>query len=144
MKNLAAARQDVHHRRHAAPASNQRSALPRFNAGRDMLIYGEKLTDGHWKKLDFILSLPKSAHHFRKDNRLFIEAVSWIVLNHESWRNLPSRFGNWPAHYLRLLDWHRRKIWRTLAHSQIEDRELRFLLNQIVLFCERFDQKKKQ
>lgn len=108
-----------------------------------MSIYSEKLTDDHWKKLDFILSLPKSVHHFRKDNRLFIEAVLWIVLNHESWRNLPPRFGKWLGQYLRLLDWHQRKIWRSLASSQIEDQELQFLLNQIVLFCERFDQKKK-
>ena len=46
-----------------------------------------------------------------RDNRLFIEAVFWIVRNRSSWRRLPPHFGKWYTNYTRFRRWTRKGIW---------------------------------
>lgn len=40
-----------------------------------------------------------------KDNRLFLEAVLWIVRTGSPWRDLPSELGNWHTTYTRFIHW---------------------------------------
>ena len=43
-----------------------------------------------------------------RDNRLFIEAVFWILRNQSSWRRLPPHFGKWYTNYTRFRRWRAR------------------------------------
>lgn len=45
------------------------------------------------------------------DNRLFVEAVLWIVRAGTPWRDLPSEFGPWNSVYQRFARWSRRGVW---------------------------------
>ncbi len=46
-----------------------------------------------------------------RDNRLFIEAVFWILRNQSSWRRLPPHFGKWYTNYTRFRRWTRKGVW---------------------------------
>ncbi len=46
-----------------------------------------------------------------RDNRLFLEAVFWILRTGSGWRNLPPRFGKWYTAYTRYHRWERKGVW---------------------------------
>jgi len=46
-----------------------------------------------------------------RDNRLFIEAVFWIVRTGSSWRSLPPHFGKWYTNYTRFNRWKQKRVW---------------------------------
>jgi transposase len=46
-----------------------------------------------------------------RDNRLFLEAVFWILRTGAGWRNLPPRFGKWYTAYTRYHRWDRKGVW---------------------------------
>lgn len=105
-----------------------------------------KLRDDQWQKLEPLLIGKKSDPGVSaKNNRLFIEAVFWIVLDNGSWCNLPLHFGKWNAAYMRFRRWNECDFWRQLAQSKLEDQELRLMLEQVVgygdLYTRRIEQR---
>src|SRR3954467_11237193 len=54
------------------------------------------LTDAQWAKMQSrYLGKPGDPGRSGKNNRLFVEAVLWIVRTGSPWRDLPPSFGNW-------------------------------------------------
>ena len=47
-------------------------------------------------------------------NRLFVEAVLWIVRTGSPWRDLPEEFGKWNTVFKRFRDWVKAGIWQKL------------------------------
>ncbi|MBI1868723.1 MAG: transposase [Methylocystis sp.] len=45
------------------------------------------------------------------DNRLFIEAVFWIIRTNAPWRDLPPEFGKWFTTYTRFRRWAKKGVW---------------------------------
>lgn len=76
-----------------------------------------------------------------KNNRLFIEAVLWIVLNKTNWRELPEQFGSSSTVYMRFRRWTECDFWRQLAQSPIDDQELVLMLEQIVHYADLYTQR---
>jgi len=74
------------------------------------------LTDARWAKME-PHCLGKTADPGRSgsDNRLFIEAVLWIVRTGSPWRDLPEHFGNWSTAFRRFSDWRRADVFAKLA-----------------------------
>ncbi len=64
------------------------------------------LTDAQWAKIEPLCS-GKSTDRGQTaaDNRLFLEAVLWIVRTGSPWRDLPKAFGNWNSIYQRYRRW---------------------------------------
>lgn len=56
-----------------------------------------------------------------RDNRLFLEAVFWILRTGSPWRNLPLRFGKWYTAYTRYRRWERTGVWRRVVAALGED-----------------------
>lgn len=46
-----------------------------------------------------------------RDNRLFLEAVFWILRTGSAWRSLPPQFGKWYTAYTRYHRWDRKGVW---------------------------------
>lgn len=46
-----------------------------------------------------------------RDNRLFLEAVFWILRTGSAWRTLPPHFGKWYTAYTRFHRWRRKGVW---------------------------------
>lgn len=64
------------------------------------------LTDAQWAKMEpRCLGKPTDPGRSGKDNRLFVEAVLWIVRTGSPWRDLPPFFGNWNSVSRRYRDW---------------------------------------
>ena len=54
------------------------------------------LTDAQWAKMEALcLGKPGDPGRSGEDNRLFIEAVLWLVRAGAPWRDLPERCGPW-------------------------------------------------
>ncbi|MEO6919417.1 MAG: transposase [Collimonas sp.] len=104
-----------------------------------------KLRDDQWQMLEPMLTGKQSDPGARaKNNRLFIEAVLWIVLNKSLWRHLPQQFGSSSTVYMRFRRWTECDFWRQLAQSKMEDRELVLMLEQIVEYGDMYTQRIEQ
>ena len=49
-----------------------------------------------------------------KDNRVFINAVVWILRTGAPWRDLPPELGCWHGVYIRLRRWEARGVWQRM------------------------------
>lgn len=74
------------------------------------------IDDAMWEKLEKLLPAPKGRHG--KDDRLFLEAVCWIIRTGAPWRDLPPDYGHWKSVYNRYSRWvklgHFNKIFEVL------------------------------
>src|SRR3954467_784332 len=71
------------------------------------------LTDAQWAKMEpLCLGKPGDPGRSGKDNRLFVEAVLWIVRTGSPWRDLPPSFGNWNSIFTRFRDWVKADVWQ--------------------------------
>jgi transposase len=48
------------------------------------------------------------------DNRLFVDAVLWLVRAGAPWRDLPDEFGNWNSVFRRFRRWAKKGVWKRL------------------------------
>lgn len=48
------------------------------------------------------------------DNRVFVEAVLWIVRTGSPWRDLPKEFGKWNTVFKRFRDWVKADVFQKL------------------------------
>jgi transposase len=84
------------------------------------------LTDAQWAKMEpHCLGKPTDPGRSGRDNRLFVEAVLWIVRTGSPWRDLPAGFGNWNTVFKRYRDWVKAGVFDRLfeACSDLPDME---------------------
>lgn len=73
------------------------------------------LTDAQWAKMEpQCLGKPTDPGRSGKNNRLFIEAVLWIVRIGSPWRDLPASFGNWSTAFPRFRDWRETDVFKRI------------------------------
>ncbi|SUO97386.1 Transposase and inactivated derivatives [Suttonella indologenes] len=64
------------------------------------------LSDTQWAKIESLCAdKVTDAGRSAKDNRLFIEAVLWIIRTGSPWRDLPEEFGKWNSVFQRYRRW---------------------------------------
>ena len=52
-----------------------------------------------------------------KDNRLFLNAVLWIIRAGVPWRDLPKEYGNWNSVYRRFSRWNQKGVWKQIFEA---------------------------
>lgn len=62
------------------------------------------------------------------DNRLFLEAVLWIVRVGAPWRDLPECFGNWNSVFRRFRRWARSGVFETIFHRLSGDPDFEYVI----------------
>ena len=83
------------------------------------------LTDVQWAKIEpHCLGKPRDPGRSGKDNRLFLEAVLWIVRTGSPWRDLPERYGPWQTVYKRFREWSESGLIERIFHELGEDADL--------------------
>ncbi len=63
------------------------------------------IDDRMWEKLEPLIINAKKAGRPAINNRLFIEAVCWMIRTGAPWRDLPPAFGSWKTTYNRYSRW---------------------------------------
>ena len=62
-----------------------------------------------------------------KDNRLFINAVFWILRTGAPWRDLPPDHSKWDTVYQRFLRWSKKGIWEKILEILANEPDLTWL-----------------
>lgn len=63
-----------------------------------------------------------------KDNRLFINAVFWILRTGSPWRDLPPDYGDWKNTHRRFCRWRDSGIWESLLERLVDDPDYEWLM----------------
>ena len=62
------------------------------------------------------------------DNRLFLDAVFWILRTGAPWRDLPPDYGDWKNTHRRFCRWRDRGVWEKLLEEVIHDPDFEWLM----------------
>ena len=62
------------------------------------------------------------------DNRLFINAVFWILRTGAPWRDLPPDYGDWKNTHRRFCRWRDRGVWESLLEVLIVEPDYEWLM----------------
>ena len=63
-----------------------------------------------------------------QDNRLFINAVFWILRTGSPWRDLPPDYGGWKNTHRRLCRWRDKGVWEFLLERLIDEPDYEWLM----------------
>jgi putative transposase len=74
-----------------------------------------ELTNAQWKLIaNLVPGKPGDKGRHGEDNRLFVDAVLWILRTGAPWRDLPPAFGEWNSVFVRFNRWSRKGVWERL------------------------------
>jgi len=87
------------------------------------------ISDKQWQRIHSLLpGKVTDCGVTAKDNRLFLEAVLWIVRCGAPWRDLPSEFGHWNSVYMRYSRWCKKGIWANLFEVLTKDKDSEYIM----------------
>ncbi len=87
------------------------------------------LPDDMWRKLEpHLPGRSGSWGGVAHDNRLFLNAVLWILRTGAPWRDLPSDYGDWKNTHRRFCRWRDKGVWEKLLETLIDDPDYEWLI----------------
>lgn len=87
------------------------------------------ISDNVWSLLEPHLPGREGAWGGRaKDNRLFINAVFWILRTGAPWRDLPGDYGDWKNTHRRFCRWRDKGVWEALLEQLVTDPDFEWLM----------------
>ena len=88
-----------------------------------------ELTDAQWRLIAELLP-GKSDDPGRTaaDNRLFVDAVLWVLRSGAHWHDLPPRYGKWKSVHTRFARWAKNGVWERIFEVLIKDRKNEYLM----------------
>lgn len=63
-----------------------------------------------------------------RDNRIFVEAVLWIVRTGSAWRDLSEVFGSWNSAFRRFSRWSAKGVWTHIFAAMAADPNFEYLI----------------
>jgi len=88
-----------------------------------------ELTDAQWRLIAELL--PGKADdpgRTAADNRLFVNAVLWVLRSGAHWHDLPPRYGKWKSVHTRFARWAKNGVWERMFEALIKDRKNEYLM----------------
>ena len=87
-----------------------------------------ELSDEQWLRVEGLLpGKTGDPGQPAKDNRLFLDAVLWIVRTGAPWRDLPERFGDWNSTFVRFNRWAKKGVWLRVFDA-LQDPDLEWVM----------------
>ena len=81
-----------------------------------------ELTNAQWQRIETLIPGKKGDKgRHGNDNRLFVDAVLWILRTGAPWRDLPPAFGRWNSVFVRFNRWSRKCVWQRLFKVLADD-----------------------
>ena len=80
------------------------------------------LSDTAWVRMaPLIIGRPGQKSSTGRDNRMFVEAVLWIVRTGAPRRDLPAAWGDWSSTFRRFSPWSEKGIWHRILAPMSDD-----------------------
>lgn len=87
------------------------------------------LNDEQWKRIAPLLPGKKGdPGRSGKDNRLFVEAILWLVRAGAPWRDLPPHFGKWGSVWKRFRRWAQKGEFERIFTELSQDQDFEYAL----------------
>jgi len=88
-----------------------------------------ELTDGQWRRIaDFLPDKASDPGRTGNDNRLFVNAVLWVLRSGARWSDLPERYGKWKTVHKRFTRWAKAGVWERVFDSLTGDPDNQYLM----------------
>ncbi|WP_300858289.1 IS5 family transposase, partial [uncultured Desulfovibrio sp.] len=95
----------------------------------DSALHRHDISDHVWSLLEPLLPGRKGVWGGKaKDNRLFINAVFWILRTGAPWRDLPPEYGDWKNTHRRFCRWRDKGIWEHILSRLMDMPDFEWLL----------------
>ncbi len=93
------------------------------------LQHRHDMSDQLWQELEPHLSGGKGkVGHPATNNRLFINAVLWILRTGAPWRDLPASYGDWKNTHRRFCRWRDSGMWEKLLEKVVKEPDFEWLM----------------
>ncbi len=87
------------------------------------------LRDDQWGRLSrHIVGDDRTGGSSGRDNRVFVEAVLWIVRTGSPWRCPPEVFGEWNSVFRRFRRWSHKGVWRRILAAMSDDPDFEYMI----------------
>ncbi|WP_284241861.1 IS5 family transposase [Neomesorhizobium albiziae] len=87
------------------------------------------LRDDQWERMSVhIIGDERTRGSSGRDNRMFVEAVLWIVRTGSPWRDLPDVFGDWNSVFRRFSRWSHKGVWWRIFAAMSDDPDFEYLI----------------
>jgi transposase len=88
-----------------------------------------ELNDQQWARIANLLPGKKGdPGRTGKDNRLFVNAVLWVLRTGAHWHDLPERYGKWKSVHKRFTRWAKAGVWERVFAALIDDPNNEYLM----------------
>ena len=88
-----------------------------------------ELTDAQWRLIaDLLPGKSDDPGRTAADNRLFVDAVLWVLRSGAHWHDLPPRYGKWKSVHTRFARWAKNGVWERIFEVLIKDRKNEYLM----------------
>ena len=87
------------------------------------------ISDRLWNKIEpHLPGIKGKVGRIARNNRLFINAVMWILRTGAPWRDLPPSYGGWKNTHRRFSRWRDRGVWESLLEVVMDEPDLEWLM----------------
>src|ERR1700682_2590322 len=96
--------------------------LQSLRSGVLVMVGRYELSDAQWQRIAHLLpGKPGDRGRTGKDNRLFVNAVLWVLRSGAWWQDLPERYGKWKSVHKRFTRWAKSGVWERVFAALIND-----------------------
>jgi transposase len=89
---------------------------------KEAILIRRELTDVQWERISNLIPGKKGDKgRAGEDNRLFVDAVLWMLRTGAPWRDLPPQFGKWNSVFTRFNRWSHKGVWESLFKVLADD-----------------------
>jgi putative transposase len=88
-----------------------------------------ELSNAQWERVrDLLPGKPGDPGRTAVDNRLFVNAVLWVLRSGARWSDLPERYGKYKTVHKRFMRWAEKGVWERLFVVLTRDRDNEYLM----------------
>ena len=88
-----------------------------------------ELSDAQWALIAELLPGKKGDRgRTAKNNRVFVDAVLWVLRSGARWSDLPERYGKWKSVHKRFTRWAKSGVWERVFAVLTKDRRNEYLM----------------
>jgi transposase len=88
-----------------------------------------ELSEAQWRRIaDLLPGKAGDPGRTGADNRLFVNAVLWVLRSGARWSDLPERYGKWKSVHKRFTRWAKTGVWERVFDSLTGDPDNQYLM----------------